>query len=84
MSIFLIYLKEIIPTSTFARLFFVDKTIFLIFFEKRKLNSYKTPIKALDALKAYALKNILVAYYSIIITHERYQLDIVLNISLQN
>ena len=67
---FLIYLKEIIPTSTFAGLFFVDKTIFFIFFEKRKLNSYKTQIKALDSLKAYALKNILVAYYNIIITHK--------------
>ena len=32
----------------------------------------------------YALKDILAAYYSIIITYERYPLDIVLNISLQN
>ena len=32
----------------------------------------------------YALKNILSAYYNIIITYERYPLDTVLNISLQN
>ena len=32
----------------------------------------------------YALKNILAVYYNNIITYERYRLDIVLNISLQN
>ena len=78
-SIFLIYLNEIIPTSTFAGLIFLDKTIFLIFFEQRKFNSFKTTIKALDYTLTYELKNILAAYYNIIITYERYRLDIALN-----
>ena len=32
----------------------------------------------------YALKNIVAAYYNNIIAYERYPLDIVFNISLQN
>ena len=83
-SIFVIYLNEIIPTSTFVGLYFRG-SFFFLFFEQRKWNSYKTAVKALDETLIYALKNILTAYYNlIIITYERYFLDIVLNISLQN
>ena len=45
-SIFLIYLNEIIPTSTFAGLYF--RGSFFFFFEQRKWNSDKTAVKALD------------------------------------
>ena len=39
---------------------------------------------ALDKTLKYTLKNILAAYCNIIINYERYCLDIVFNISLQN
>ena len=86
MSIFIIYLNEIILITTFAGLIFVDKTFFfLIFFEQRKLSSYQTAIKTLDALKTYALKKyvscLLQYHYNLWKISIRY---LVLNISLLN
>ena len=50
----------------------MDKAISCISLEHRKLNSYKTKIKALDLTFKHTLKKGVVVYYNVIIPYERY------------
>ena len=77
-------------------MFLIDNTYFCVcsdLFSLIKPFFYFVPRKNIEELQSgnqgirlnlsCALKNILAAYYNIIITYERYPLDIALNISLQ-
>ena len=72
----LIYLMYLILSS--PGLIFVDKTISCIFFEQIKSNTNKAAIEALDWTLICTLKRIVAVYYNIMITYERYSLNIIL------